>query len=159
MYDPGVLTGTGTVISFHETPNYEDRKGSDVDAEKWKALELKSMRKNTEDLLHQLSIHGIEAYKTRVSASKGVRSDLLSTTRRGPLPIARTVVQESSLTVDASANLFYYLFEDYSAATSILSRSNSILVKLVSFVLHESYIGGLVTNSDENRRTRYFILQ
>lgn len=126
------------MISFHETPNYEDLKSSTVDAEKWKALELESMRKNIKDLLHQLSIHGIEAYKTRVSASKGVRSDLLSTTRRGPLPMARTVVSESSLTVDASANLFYYLFEDYSAATSILSRSNSILARLVGLYTTQS---------------------
>lgn len=132
-----MLNLPGTVISFHETPNYEDPKCKDADVAKWKALELDSMRKNTKDLLHQLSIHGIEAYKTRVSASKGVRSDLLSTTRRGPLPMARTVVAESPLTLDASANLFYYLFEDYSAATSILSRSNSILAELVSSDTHQ----------------------
>lgn len=130
-----LLTGTGTVISFHETPNYEHHKGKGggVPEEVWMALELENMRKNTRDLLHQLSIHGMQSYKTRVSSSKGVRSDLLSAKPRGSLPTARATVLESSLTVDASANLFYYLFEDYTAATSILSKSNRILAGLVSF--------------------------
>lgn len=94
-----------------------------------------NMRKNTRDLLYQLSKPGMKKYINRVSAQKGVRSDLLKTAHRGPLPTARSTVLESSLTVDASANLFYYLFEDYTAATSILSLSDDVLARLVSFLL------------------------
>ncbi|CAN8099062.1 unnamed protein product [Discula destructiva] len=132
-----VLTNEGTVISFHETPNYEGPKERDVDVKEWENLELESMRKNTRDLLHQLSVHGMQSYKARVSASKGVRSDLSSTntTQRGPLSTFRTAVLESSLIVDGSANLFYYLFEDYTAATSILTRSNDILAGLTQDIL------------------------
>lgn len=92
------------------------------------------MRKNTLDLLYQLSIPGMSHYRHRVSSQKGVRSDLFSTSSRGPLPTARTTVVESSLAVDASANLFFYLFEDYTAATSILSTSNDVLAKLVILI-------------------------
>lgn len=139
----GVLTATGTVVSFHESPNYEDLTEKNVNVEKWKAFQLHSMRKNTRDLLHQLSKHGMKSYKTRVSASKGVRSDLISTSQPDALPTSRTTTLglESSLTVDASANLFYYLFEDYTAATSILSRSNRILAGLVS-LLPQNCLGG-----------------
>lgn len=120
------------MISIHETPNYEIPRKKDVDLQVWKAEELRNMRKNTRDLLCQLSKPGMRHYINRVSAQKGVRSDLLKTIHRGPLPAARTTALESSLTVDASANLFYYLFEDYTAATSILSLSDDVLARLVS---------------------------
>lgn len=123
------------MISIHENPNYELPKRKDVNIPQWKAEELRNMRKNTRDLLHQLSKPGMKKYINRVSAQKGVRSDLLKTIHRGPLPIARTAALESSLTVDASANLFYYLFEDYTAATSILSLSDDVLARLVSSLL------------------------
>lgn len=125
----------GTVISIHETPNYENPKRKDVDFLKWRTEELRNMRKNTLDLLYQLSIPGMRHYRHRVSSQKGVRSDLLKTFHRGPLPTARTTFAESSLAVDASANLFFYLFEDYTAATSILSTSNDVLAKLVNAFL------------------------
>lgn len=127
----GLLFEAGTVISIHETPNYETRKANDVDRQNFRTEELRNMRKNTLDLLFQLSLPGMDHYQHRVSSQKGVRSDLLKTIHRGPLPTARTTVLESPLAVDASANLFFYLFEDYTAATSILSMSNDVLVKLV----------------------------
>ncbi|KAJ4413778.1 hypothetical protein N0V82_008322 [Gnomoniopsis sp. IMI 355080] len=125
-----ILTNEGTVISIHEDPHYDIPKRKDVDVQQWKAEELKNMRKNTRDLLHQLSKPGMTKYINRVSAQKGVRSDLLKTGHRGPLPTIRSAALESSLTVDASANLFYYLFEDYTAATSILSLSDDVLARL-----------------------------
>lgn len=125
-----MLTEIGTVISIHETPNYENPRMENIDLST-RAEELTNMRKNTRDLLFQLSIPGMEHYRHRVSSQKGVRSDLLKTSHRGPLPRAQTTVLESSIAVDASSNLFFYLFEDYTAATSILSTSNDFLAKLV----------------------------
>lgn len=121
------------MISIHETPNYEVHRCKDAERQKWKAEELVNMRKNTKDLLFQLSRPGMDHYRHRVSSQKGVRSDLLTITHRGPLPMARTTIMESSLAVDAASNLFFYLFEDYSAATSILSMSNDVLARLVGF--------------------------
>lgn len=120
------------MISIHEDPDYGDYK--DAEAEKHKVKELVNKRKNTRDLLHQLSKPGMAKYERRVSARKGVRSDMFHTLdgHGGPLPSARTTYLESSVTVDAAANLFYYLFEDYTAATSILSDSSRVLAKLVS---------------------------
>lgn len=120
------------MISIHETPIYENPKTKDADVQACKAEELRNMRKNTRDLLHQLSKPGMKKYVNRVSAQKGVRSDLLKIGHRGPLPAARTTALDSSTNVDTSANLFYYLFEDYTAATSILSLSDDVLARLVS---------------------------
>lgn len=128
-----ILTEIGTVISIHETPNYEPPRRKDPLT--WRAEELKNMRKNTLDLLFQLSIPGMEHYRHRVSSQKGVRSDLLKPSHRGSLPRARTTIVEPSVAVDASSNLFFYLFEDYTAATSILSTSNDVLAKLVGLLL------------------------
>ncbi|KAJ4394257.1 hypothetical protein N0V93_003474 [Gnomoniopsis smithogilvyi] len=130
-----ILTNEGTVISIHENPNYVFPKKLDMTVEQWEAEELRNMRKNTRDLLHQLSKPGMKNYINRVSAQKGVRSDLLKTGHRGPLPTARSTALVSSVTVDVSANLFYYLFEDYTAATSILSLSDDVLDKLTHDVL------------------------
>jgi len=38
---------------------------------------------------------------------------------------------ESSIEIEGATNLFYYLFEDYSAAVAILNKSNEILGQLV----------------------------
>ncbi|PSR81608.1 hypothetical protein BD289DRAFT_454739 [Coniella lustricola] len=135
-----ILTNQGTVISIHEDPAYGQYKGSEAEQDKVKAKELANMRKNTRDLLHQLSKPGMKEYKRRVSARKGVRSDLIHShnSRHGPLPSSRTAFLESSVTVDAAANLFYYLFEDYTAATSILSDSSRVLAKLTQRILRIS---------------------
>lgn len=130
-----ILIDLGTVISIHETPNFEIPSRKDVNPLAWQAEELKNMRKNTYDLLSQLSIPGMERYQYRTMSQKGVRSDLSLRKQRGyngAFPSARTTVAESSIIVDASANLFFYLFEDYAAATKILSQSNIMLAQLVS---------------------------
>lgn len=93
--------------------------------------ELQSMRKNTRALLSQLSTIGITEYLRKISAQKGVRSDLKPRTERGSVPAARTTVRESEADVDGSANLFFYLFEDYSAGISILKDSSMTLNRLV----------------------------
>lgn len=90
------------------------------------------MRKNTSSLLSQLSTIGIRESLTRISSFKGVRSDLKPRNeQRGTVPTARTTVKESEADVDGSANLFYYLFEDYSAGISILKDSSMTLSRLV----------------------------
>ncbi|KUI66233.1 hypothetical protein VM1G_02043 [Cytospora mali] len=132
-----ILTSDCTVISIHETPNYDaGSKGDDAEALRRRTEELRNMRKNTHDLLSQLSKIGIRKYEYRVASQKGVRSDLAKTTSRHPASRTRTTVMESSEAVDASANLFYYLFEDYTAPTSFLSNSSVTLSKLTDEVLH-----------------------
>lgn len=119
------------MISIHETPNYELPKDEKVDEDKWKRDELINMRKNTRDLLNQLSFHGMQAYQNRFSSQKGVRSDRLDLKSGGSQPRARATIKEESLAVDAPANLFFYLFEDYTAAIAILPKAGDILAKLV----------------------------
>lgn len=130
-----ILTSDCTVISIHEAPNYSSPKGDDAELLR-RTEELSNMRKNTHDLLSQLSKIGIEKYKYRVASQKGVRSDLTNTTSRHATSRARTTVMESSQAVEASANLFYYLFEDYTAPTSFLSNSSVTLGRLTDEVLH-----------------------
>lgn len=147
------------MISIHETPNYDVPPSKDIDRGKWREEELANMRKNTKDLLFQLSRPGMDHYRHRVSSQKGVRSDLLTSIHWGPLPTARTTIMESSLPVDASSNLFFYLFEDYSAATSILSMSNDVLVKLVCLCrpLHVTLrISRADSISTDRGRTAYY---
>lgn len=123
------------MISIHETPNFEIPSRKGVDSLAWKAEELNNMRKNTYDLLSQLSLPGMDKYQYRTMSQKGVRSDLglrRQHSHSASFPAARSTVAESSIVVDASSNLFFYLFEDYSAATKILSQSNMMLAQLVS---------------------------
>lgn len=129
----------GTVISIHEAPNYDSPKGDDAEMLR-RTEELRNMRKNTHDLLSQLSKIGIDQYKFRVASQKGVRSDLTKTTVRHPASRTRTTVMESSQAVEASANLFYYLFEDYTAPTSFLSNSSVTLGKLVRKISTYQYL-------------------
>lgn len=127
-----LLTRPDTVISIQEAPVYlEIPKGIKVNHSKLRLEELQSMRKNTRALLSQLSTIGIKEYLLRISSSKGVRSDLKPRAERGSVPAARTTVKESEADVDGSANLFYYLFEDYSAGISILKDSSMTLSRLV----------------------------
>lgn len=135
MYTEFTHIALGTVISIHETPNFEIPSRKGVDSLAWRAEELKNMRKNTYDLLSQLSLPGMDRYQYRTMSQKGVRSDLglrKQHSHSGSFPTAKSTVAESSIVVDASSNLFFYLFEDYSAATKILSQSNMMLAQLVS---------------------------
>lgn len=134
---PRLIVILGTVISIHETPNFEVPSKKDINPLLWRDKELKNMRKNTYDLLSQLSVPGMVKYRYRTMSQKGVRSDLRKQhSYSAAFPAARTTIAESSIIVDASANLFFYLFEDYSAATKILSQSNVMLAQLTDEVLH-----------------------
>lgn len=130
-------------------------KGVKVDHDRLQKDELQSMRKNTSALLSQLSAIGIQKYLLRISASKGVRSDLKPRTERGTVPGARTTVKESEADVDGSANLFFYLFEDYSAGISILKDSSTTLSRLVRLIATR-FLAALETNKNFRRRTKCF---
>ncbi len=54
-----------------------------------------------------------------------VRRPLLQHTQSG------TLVTQEDRAVEGSSNLFYYLFEDYSGAVSILNTSKQVLDELV----------------------------
>lgn len=107
------------------------------------------MRKNTRALLSQLSTTGIKEFRFAISSQKGVRSDLKPRAERAYVPAARTTVKESEADVDGSANLFYYLFEDYSAGISILKDSSMTLSRLV-----RTNATGLVYAPKTNRNIR-----
>lgn len=91
----------------------------------------------------------------RISAQKGVRSDLKPRAERGSVPAARTTVKESEADVDGSANLFYYLFEDYSAGISILKDSSMTLSRLVR-TDDTSHLSAPKTNRHLCRLTKCF---
>lgn len=116
------------------------------------------MRKNTRALLSQLSTIGIKEYLVRISSQKGVRSDLKPRAERGSVPAARTTVKESEADVDGSANLFYYLFEDYSAGISILKDSSMTLSRLVRMIA-TSLLSAPKTNRNFRRLTKCFKLR
>ncbi|KAL1865480.1 hypothetical protein Daus18300_007125 [Diaporthe australafricana] len=148
-----ILTSDHTVISIQEGPAYlEIPKDIKIDHQKLQRDELQSMRKNTSSLLSQLSTIGIKESLTRISSFKGVRSDLKPRNgQRGSVPAARTTVKESEADVDGSANLFYYLFEDYSAGISILKDSSMTLSRLTDDVLQ------ITDRHNKNRDTSYII--
>ncbi|KAJ0121764.1 hypothetical protein J7T55_008931 [Diaporthe amygdali] len=140
------------ILTSDQAPVYlEIPKGVKVDHDRLQKDELQSMRKNTSALLSQLSAIGIQKYLLRISASKGVRSDLKPRTERGTVPGARTTVKESEADVDGSANLFFYLFEDYSAGISILKDSSTTLSRLTDEVLQ------ITGRHNKDRDTSYII--
>lgn len=151
-----LLTPPDTVISIQETPVFlEIPKGIKVNQAKLQQEELQSMRKNTRALLSQLSTIGIREYLVRISSQKGVRSDLKPRAERGSVPSGRTTVKESEADVDGSANLFYYLFEDYSAGISILKDSSMTLSRLVR-TNATSLLLEPTTNRQSRRLTKCF---
>ncbi|TQN71652.1 hypothetical protein CSHISOI_03871 [Colletotrichum shisoi] len=100
------LCSDSVVISFHETPPTEQ-----PGREYWARDELQSMRSNTLSVLCQLSKHGIADFTDRLVSFKRVRQALSITEPR------------SKAACEGSSNLFYYLFEDYSAAMPVLKTS------------------------------------
>ncbi|CCF46531.1 ADP-ribosylation factor [Colletotrichum higginsianum] len=100
------LCSDSVVISFHETPPTEQPGRED-----WARDELQSMRSNTLSVLCQLSKHGIADFTDRLVSFKRVRQALSVTEPR------------AKVACEGSSNLFYYLFEDYSAAMPVLKTS------------------------------------
>lgn len=78
------------------------------------------MRSNTLSVLCQLSKHGIADFTDRLVSFKRVRQALSVTEPR------------AKVACEGSSNLFYYLFEDYSAAMPVLKTSKLQLEHLVS---------------------------
>jgi hypothetical protein len=128
--------GTDTVLSFHEDPAYETPPRGE-DTTKWNAAELKNMRSNVVSVLMQLSNRGYEEYKTNILSLKSVRQplskDMMTTNGLRRMPsLLDPEDRERYISYDGSSNLFYYLFEDYTAAVPILKISRKALHDLVS---------------------------
>ena len=115
-------------MTFHETASYDDV--SDIPAgvshTNWREEELNNIRWNTLKVLRQLSHCGLKEDEYKIMEMTAVRRPLMKV-RHG-----ETAMPESDHPIEGSSNLFYYLFEDYSAAVSILNSSKKALEQLVS---------------------------
>lgn len=80
------------------------------------------MRSNTLKVFRQLSKWGLKEDQHNFSQLTSVRQP----GRRSPRP-----GNDKSQSVEGSSNLFYYLFEDYSAAFDILNTSKAALDDIV----------------------------
>ncbi|RYO98539.1 hypothetical protein DL764_007046 [Monosporascus ibericus] len=105
-------TDRDTVLSFHEEPTIEPAS-PEVNAEKWRLDNLKSMRSNMLNVLKQLSQQGYDEYKTNPLTQSSVRKALQAKMRRPKFPPDQL---KQELGEEGASNLFYYLFEDYTAA-------------------------------------------
>lgn len=79
-------------------------------------------------VLRQLSKIGLEKDKSNYMQLTSVRKPLMANVNQH----GRTAVPEERAALEGSSNLFYYLFEDYTAAYSILQDSKTRLEELVS---------------------------
>ncbi|CAK7209678.1 hypothetical protein SCUCBS95973_000521 [Sporothrix curviconia] len=111
-----VLCDDRTVISFHEAAHYSKVPKSE-DTARWQSEELKSMRSNTFKVFCQLSTCGLGDEYHEFSQLTSVRQPGRGHTHGGA----------DAEGVEGSSNLFYYLFEDYSAAIDILIGSKKAL--------------------------------
>ena len=106
-----------TVIAFHEDIHYENEymipEGEDV--ARWRREELKSIRANTLKVLRQLSLCGLQEDKRKIMQLTAVRHPLL-VQRSGT-----TALSPMFHGLEVSSHLFYYLFEDFSAANAVLN--------------------------------------
>jgi Mg2+ and Co2+ transporter CorA len=131
------LTSDCTVLSFHDAPDYETPpEGQDPDA--WRAEELKNMRSNTLAVLLQLSRHGSERSILSIKAVRPhPKQDQTAATLTLGLRRASSVVDlDGVVSMEGSSNLFYYLFEDYTAAVPILKGTRKLLDDMTRKVLY-----------------------
>ncbi len=110
-----------TVLSFHEKAYYSIPRSED--AVQWKKQELESMRSNTVKALRQLSKFGLKADQHKFMQLTSVRQ---------PDEVPGQHPMSEARTLECSSNLFYYLFEDYSASFDILNNSKAALGDIVS---------------------------
>ena len=100
------------------------------------------MRSNTVKVLSQLSSFGKTAYEKNITQLASVRQHLEETAdvgrfreagdRRVPATSLEIPIHDvTSVEVEGSSNLFYYLFEDYTATMPILIESKKKLDELV----------------------------
>ncbi|KAF7533452.1 hypothetical protein G7054_g7049 [Neopestalotiopsis clavispora] len=121
-----VLCDDHTVITLNESPDLEDApKGREGEQEDWKQELLKKMRANSLDVLIQQSIHGMKRYEQRPLSQNSIRQAWSKTKARSGKPSLSRINSDvgpvesspdTTLEDDATSSLFYYLFEDYSAA-------------------------------------------
>ncbi len=115
-------------MTFHEAACYQDEgkvpAGEDLQA--WRKKELANIRWNTLKVLRQLSKCGLSEDRHKIMQLTAVRAPLMQ------FGYGQTAVSEEDQPIEGSSNLFYYLFEDYSAAVGILITSKLALQTLVS---------------------------
>lgn len=133
---------TNTVISVQEAPNYSTPpKG--VPREEFQAAELRNMRNNTIAVLEQLSDIGISKHNGNLFLLKAIReSEKADSSERSP-----TSVPSNKVTEVAASNLFYYLFEDYSAMP-VLDNSKRILEDITRRILSSPKTGDIAAMSN-----------
>jgi len=114
-------------VSFHEEASYQDEdtipKVENID--RWRAQELHNMRANTLKVLRQLSKCGLQEDEHKILQLTSIRAPLMGTQH------GQTHIEPLSHGTEGSSNLFFYLFEDYSAAVAILGNSKKVLEELV----------------------------
>ncbi|KJR85274.1 uncharacterized protein SPSK_08677 [Sporothrix schenckii 1099-18] len=120
-----VLCDDHTVICFHEAAYYE-KTPKFADRRAWETEELGHMRSNTLKVFRQLSKWGLKEDQHKFSQLTSVRQP----GRRGPRPDSA-----AAQGVEGASNLFYYLFEDYTAAFDVLNSSKAALDDISSIVL------------------------
>ncbi|KAF3016733.1 hypothetical protein E8E14_001801 [Neopestalotiopsis sp. 37M] len=121
-----VLCDDHTVITLNESPDLEAApKGREGEAGDWKQELLKNMRANCLDVLIQQSKHGMSEYEQRPLSQNSIRQAWSKTLERSGKPSLSRINSDvgpvesspdTTLEDDATSSLFYYLFEDYSAA-------------------------------------------
>ncbi len=119
------MTSADTVISFHEEARYEREVPKGDDGARWRKEELENIRSNTLKVLRQLSKCGLDEDKNTFMQFTSVRRPLMQHTQ------SSMIVPLEDHAVEGSSNLFYYLFEDYPGAVSILNTSKRVLDDLV----------------------------
>lgn len=95
-----------------------------MDKQTWDAEELAHMRSNTLKVFRQLSRVGIKEDQHKFSQLTSVRH-----TGQG-----QRLGDNKAQSVDVASNLFYYLFEDYTAAFDILNSSKAALDEIVRHI-------------------------
>jgi len=125
---------TDTVLTIHGKPRYhypEVEKRPPDDEEKWRKKELSYMRSNTLKILFT-ELSDKPSKMASYQEMTSIRQPLQAMLEKGrmadgtvPEKVTRQIGQEGA------SSLFYYLFEDYAAAITILNESKPHLDGLV----------------------------
>lgn len=143
-FSKSILTDhSDTVITFHEG-HKADAAPRGWSNEDWHKAQYQTMRSNSLDVLLQQSKCGMSLYEQRPLSQSSIRQSLKKTADRSMSrkpelsrvhsdvpPIGSTA--GNTLGDEGTSNLFYYLFEDYSAAGP-LKAAGKILDELVSCI-------------------------
>ena len=115
-------------MTFHEAASFDDDDDipEDANREEWRAAQLANIRWNTLKVLRQLSQCGLKEDQYKIMELTSVRAPLMKGKH------GETSIPDDDQPIEGSSNLFYYLFEDYSAAVRILNSSKKALEHLVS---------------------------